>query len=42
MQAAYEVFLNGIFGVFIGLAVLYGAIKIIKLLVGREVVEKEE
>lgn len=42
MQAAFEVFLNGISGVFIGLAVLYGAIKIIKLLAGREAANKEE
>ena len=36
MQAAFEIFVNGITGVFIGLAVLYVAIKIIKLLAGRE------
>jgi hypothetical protein len=42
MQAAIEVFLNGISGVFIGLAVLYAAIKINKLLAGREVAKKEE
>ena len=36
MQAALEVFVNGISGVFIGLAVLYVAIKINKLLAGRE------
>jgi hypothetical protein len=42
MQAAVEIFLNGIAGVFIGLAVLYVAIKINKLLAGREVAKKEE
>ena len=42
MQAAFEIFLNGIFGVFIGLTVLYAAIKINKLMVGREVAKKEE
>jgi len=36
MQAALEIFVNGISGVFIGLAVLYVAIKINKLLAGRE------
>jgi len=42
MQAAFEVFINGISGVFIGLAVLYAAIKINKLLAGREQARKEE
>jgi hypothetical protein len=42
MQPAYDVFINGISGVFIGLAVLYAAIKINKLLVGREAAKKEE
>ena len=42
MQAAYEVFFNGISGVFIGLTVLYVAIKINKLVAGREVAKKEE
>ncbi len=42
MQAAIEVFLNGIFGVFIGLAVLYVAIKANTLLAGRQVDKKEE
>jgi hypothetical protein len=42
MQPAYDVFINGISGVFIGLAVLYVAIKINKLLVGREAAKKEE
>ena len=42
MQAAYEVFFNGISGVFIGLAVLYAAIKINKLVAGREVAKKEK
>jgi hypothetical protein len=42
MQAAVEVFLNGIFGVFMGLAVLYAAIKVNKLLAGKEPDKKEE
>ncbi len=42
MQAAFEIFLNGISGVFIGLTVLYVAIKINKLTAGREVAKKEE
>ena len=42
MQAAIEVFVNGILGVFIGLSVLYAAIKIITLVVGREPEIKEE
>ena len=42
MQAAIEVFVNGISGVFIGLAVLYAAIKINKLVAGREPVKKED
>lgn len=42
MQAAFEIFVNGIFGVFIGLTVLYAAIKLNKLLAGREVAKKEE
>ncbi len=41
MQAAFEIFLNGITGVFIGLTVLYVAIKINKLLAGREPDGKE-
>ncbi len=41
MQAAFEIFLNGITGVFIGLSVLYVAIKINKLLAGREPGKKE-
>ena len=41
MQAAIEIFVNGISGVFIGLTVLYAAIKINKLLAGREVANKE-
>jgi len=40
MQAAFEIFMNGISGVFIGLTVLYAAIKINKLLAGREVANK--
>lgn len=42
MQAAFEIFLNGIFGVFIGLAVLYAAIKINQFAADREVAKKEE
>lgn len=42
MQPAVEVFLNGISGVFIGLAVLYVAIKLNKLLTHREEAKKEE
>ncbi len=41
MQAALDIFVNGISGVFIGLTVLYVAIKINKLLAGREPDEKE-
>ena len=41
MQAAFEIFLNGITGVFIGLTVLYVAIKINGLLAGREPDRKE-
>ena len=41
MQAAIEIFLNGIAGVFIGLTVLYAAIKINKALAGREPANKE-
>lgn len=41
MQAATEVFLNGIFGVFTGLAVLYVAIRLNKALAGRNPEEKE-
>jgi uncharacterized membrane protein len=41
MQAAFDIFVNGITGVFIGLTVLYVAIKINKLLAGREPDEKE-
>ena len=42
MQAAIEIFVNGISGVFIGLTVLYAAIKINKLVAGREPVKKED
>ena len=41
MQAAFEIFVNGISGVFIGLSVLYAAIKLNKLLAGREPDKKE-
>jgi hypothetical protein len=41
MQAAFEIFLNGISGVFIGLSVLYAAIKLNKILAGREPDKKE-
>jgi hypothetical protein len=42
MQPAFEVFLNGISGVFVGLAVLYAAIKLNKWLAGRIPAEKEQ
>jgi hypothetical protein len=42
MQAAIEIFVNGISGVFIGLSVLYAAIKLNKLLAGREPDKKEQ
>ena len=42
MQAAFEIFMNGISGVFIGLSVLYIAIKLNKLLAGREPDKKEQ
>ena len=42
MKAAIEIFLNGIFGVFTGLGVLYVAIRIIGLAAGRAAVKKEE
>jgi hypothetical protein len=42
MQAAFDIFINGISGVFIGLTVLFAAIKINKLLAGREPAKKEE
>jgi len=42
MQPAFEIFVNGISGVFIGLSVLYAAIKINKLLAGREADKKEQ
>jgi len=42
MKAAIEIFLNGIFGVFMGLGVLYVAIRLIGLTAGREPVKKEE
>ena len=42
MHAAFEIFVNGISGAFIGLAVLYVAIKINKLLAGREPDKKEQ
>ncbi len=41
MQAALEIFLNGISGVFVGLAAVYGAIKINQV-VARRGAEKEE
>ena len=41
MQAAFEIFVNGRTGVFIGLTVLYAAIKINKVLAGREPDNKE-
>lgn len=42
MQDAIQIFFNGILGVFMGLAVLYVAIKLNTLLAGREPDKKEE
>jgi hypothetical protein len=42
MQSAIEIFLNGISGVFIGLAVLYVAIKLNELLARRQAAKEEE
>ena len=42
MQVAFDVFINGITGVFIGITVLYVAIKANQLLAGREPAKKEE
>ena len=42
MQAAIEVFLNGISGVFIGLAVLYATIKLIGFVVAPKPDKKKE
>jgi len=42
MQAAIDIFLNGVLGVFAGLAVLYVAIKITRLAAGREPEKKED
>ncbi len=42
MQAAIEIFVNGISGVFIGLTVLYAAIKINKMVAGRQAPKKED
>ena len=42
MQAASGIFFNGIFGVFMGLAVLYAAIKVIRFTAGREPDKKKE
>ena len=42
MQSAFDIFLNGISGVFIGLTVLYVAIKINAVLAGREAPEQKE
>lgn len=42
MQAAIQIFFNGILGVFTGLTVLYVAIKVNTLLAGREPDKKEE
>ncbi len=41
MQEAVQIFVNGISGVFIGLAVLYVVIRINKLLAGKEPDKKE-
>ncbi|SHE91051.1 Oxaloacetate decarboxylase, gamma chain [Desulfacinum infernum DSM 9756] len=40
MRESLLVFLNGVSGVFVGMAVLYGAIKLMSLVVG--LMEKEE
>jgi hypothetical protein len=42
MQAATGIFLNGIFGVFVGLTVVYIAIKLIKFAAPRQPEKKEE
>ena len=42
MPTAFGVFLNGISGVFIGLAVLYGAIKVNKFVARRTQAKAEE
>jgi len=42
MQAAIGIFLNGIFGVFVGLAVLYVAIRLIGLTSSQEPDKKEK
>ncbi len=41
MKEAIEIFVNGISGVFIGLGVLYVAIKINKMTAGRPAAKKE-
>jgi len=41
MNAAVEIFLNGIFGVFVGLTALYVAIKINKFVARRKEAPKE-
>lgn len=42
MEQALEVFINGIGGVFAGMAMLYISIRIISLMAGRQAEDKEE
>lgn len=42
MEQALEVFINGIGGVFAGIAMLYISIRIISLMVDRQAEDKEE
>ena len=42
MEQALEVFINGIGGVFAGIAMLYLSIRLIALVTGRQAEDKEE
>ena len=42
MEQALEVFINGISGVFAGIAMLYLSIRLISLMVDRQAEDKEE
>lgn len=42
MEQALEVFINGIGGVFAGIAMLYISIRVISLVAGRRTEDKEE
>ena len=42
MEQALEVFINGIGGVFAGIAMLYVSIRLIALAAGRQAEDKEE